>query len=556
LSKKESKKDTVPLNANNGGHPILLIKIIVLICGACLMGLEMAGVRLLQPYFGSTIYVWGSIIGLFLGALSFGYWLGGILADRYPRLPVLGYLILAAAASTLLIPWLAPTICRWLAGYGQQEPAVTDPRLRALLGSTLLYAVPSAFLGMVSPFAVRLAADDVKGLGSLAGSLYAISTLGSIIGTFLVSFVLVEFMGSRMIVWCIAILLIGVALLCFIKNRSKIGLVTTILLCCTSVPGYQAAEKDDVLKLNDEPDSKQTNLFHRESVYHHISIIETMYTGQPARLMLFNNQVESGVLLDSLETGAQLKNKTVLTACGYTRMLHLGILATKQAPKRVLVIGCGGGIAPQAFAKDYKDTIERIDVVDIDPMVIQLAEKYFQFPAGTSHPVIRGHVGDGRLFVNQSSEKWDYIILDAYTTGGRVPQHLITKEFFLAIRSHLTKDGVLVANLISALKGRYGRLYRSVFKTLEASFGKGQVYAFPRWHRGEQAENIILLAVPNQKRLTHFLFNDRFNRFNQKLLQQPDLKSVVNNVQTQPPYTEEDPLLTDDFCPTDSMVTE
>ena len=527
------------------------------------MALEMAGVRLLEPHFGSTIYVWGSIIGIFLAALSLGYWLGGMLADRRPSLATLGGVLLAAALFTFLVPPLAGPLCQALLA-----DASMDPRLRALLSSIALFALPCALMGMVSPFAIRLATHSISGVGSVAGLLYAISTVGSIIGTFLVSFVLTERVGSRWIVYGVGIVLVLVSGLCLLGLRGLRRGGTLALAGAAAVAGWygvsqgEAAARDMVLAPFEEMRQQSGSnaqpgkvLEARESAYHRITVVETQSYLDPrqrARYMVFNNQVQSGI---NVSAAGAIPPGPIETACGYVRWLHLGVLFTQRAPERVLIIGCGGGVGPQSFADDYAGAVKRIDVVDIDPQVLAMAQRWFRFPAQDG--VLRSHVADGRLFVVQSAELWDYIILDAYTGGSRIPRHLVSQEYFAAVRTHLAPGGVVVANVIGALEGEGSRLVRSTLRTMQSVFGPDQVYAIPRSRRlGSLPTNIFLVAVTGGERLSAETLRERCLGLRGGLLRQPGLEEAEPFPLLARSETGEVPLLTDDFCPTDSMTRE
>lgn len=560
-------------NHPEGTHPAtwegVCLRVVVFITGASIMGLEMVGVRLLEPYLGSTHYVWGAIIGIFLGALSVGYFAGGRLADRYPTLRMPGYILLLAAAWIFFIPLVSVDV-----GAGLAHESSLSPQARALLGGMILYAVPSVLLGMISPFAVRLAAESVAGMGRVAGGLYALGTLGAITGTFLVSFVLTEWVGSRNIVWGIAVTLVLIALLCFRgsmrRPRVASAVGTSILLALMGYAslGWAQARVDRGTLLYPpgargipEGARPDTHLLTRESVYHQIAVIESDYNlatrswmtdGPRARYMKFNTQYESGILVEA--DGSVVH--PVQSTCGYINKMHIGILFTERAPRRMVMIGGGGGVGSQNFAEDYAGFIERIDVVDIDPVVLELAASHFDHPpVGDTSGVIRPHAADGRLFLKRATEPYDYLILDAYTSGGTLPRHLITREFFELTKERMTPDGVLVCNIISALDGRNSRLVRSVYKTMRAVYP--QVYVFPRQAVRGQAQNIYLVATRSDTALDLRELDARFLRHRDTLLRKPGLRPTLRNLL--PPGMPFDnldaaPLLTDDFCPTDSMM--
>ncbi len=563
----ESANDNTPINPTAERMQTFRLKTVVVICGSALMALEMAGVRILEPYFGSTIYVWGSIIGIFLGSLSLGYWLGGLVADRAPNLRVLGWLILASAFLVFLIPPTASPLGNLLI----KTPAL-GPRLQAFLGSLALYALPSALLGMVSPFAVRLSLQQLHQAGRVAGSLYALGTLGSILGTFLTTFVLTDLIGTTAIVWGIGAVLAAVALLCLWSKGLKQAVTVAAAVVMVGLGWWGQIHAEEMIRhdaLFDEsgqwgdPDRHLETI---ESAYHRISVIESKYnleTRRPdtnwCRYMLFNNQVESGAVCASAyhdspaadQSATATQENPAETACGYVRLLHTGVILTGEKPKNVLVIGCGGGIGPQAFYQDYG--CSRIDVVDIDPQVFHLAEKYFSFPENGTHPAIVSHIADGRLILSQGTgQDWDYVILDAYTAGGRIPKHLISQEFFELVKKRMAPGGVIVANIISALDGEKSRLYRSVATTMGSVFG--EVVTFPRFEKGETSENLMLACRLGKLPQTPAEIRTAFANLSGTLIKQPGLQQAVSAVRTGIPTG--GVLLTDNYCPVDSMVTQ
>ncbi|GHV18808.1 hypothetical protein AGMMS49959_01640 [Planctomycetales bacterium] len=529
----------------------LAIKLTALLCGAAVMALEMVGVRLLEPYLGSTIYVWGAIIGIFLGALSLGYYLGGNLADRSPKFSTLSLLIFAAALWIFAVPSASGFVGEWALA------TFADPRWQAFFAALILYAAPSVWLGAVSPFLVRLAAREVAKMGQTAGGIYAISTFGSIIGTFLVSFVLTEYVGSMRITWGIgAVLLLVAAGGCgaryWVKGVAVVALLTAGGFIAEQATAAQAVatgfgRSPQAAAWREREQGK--NLATRESAYHLVNVFDgkfdfnsRAFTAGGARYMVFNNQLESGCLLDGGEP-------TATTACGYVQLLFLGALVTGAAPEKVAIIGCGGGVGALMF-RDVYPAVSRIDVADIDPVVLALAGKFFGYPyPDRAESVIRSYVSDGRNFLRGAPDKnWDYIVLDAYTAGGRIPKHLISREFFALAARKLTDDGVVVANIISDF-GDAGRLLRAVVKTAGAVFR--HVYIFPRQLSG--ASNMLLVGSNHAgDRLSSRELQARFARWGGTLIKQP-VGYAVRNSPAQPLDLAAAPLLTDDFCPTDGM---
>lgn len=538
-----------------------LIKLTALACGTACMALEMVGVRLLEPCLGSTIYVWGAIIGIFLGALALGYYLGGRAADRFPRFSTLGTLIFIAAVWVFGVPTAAVAVGPWAAD------AFADPRWQAFGAALVLYAAPSVLLGMVSPFLVRLAAREVSSMGRTAGGIYAVSTFGSILGTFLVSFVLTEYVGSMAITWGTGALLLLTAVACWLAERSAARVALAVVGVMVAAAAWFKAEAAAMERqvatgfLSERPDSplraaeSGRHLEMRESAYHLMNVFDGQYdfaSGQmlppplAARYMVFNDQLESGCLV---KDGAPLT--PAATACGYVRLLSLGTVVTRRAPENVAIIGCGGGVGAMLLAQDYPG-VKRIDVADIDPHVFALAGKYFGYPyPDREGGPIRSHVVDGRQFLRHGREgAWDYIILDAYTAGGRIPKHLISREFFALARSRLAPGGVVVANIISGMEGPKGRLFAAVLKTASGVFR--HVYVFPR-HLGHPSNLILVASDHAGPRLSAGQLWANFQGISGTLLKQPVAEAVRNSPAVMPDLAAA-PELTDDFCPTDTMV--
>ena len=192
-----------------------MLMVVAFCCGFALMGFEMLGARLLAPYFGSSIYVWGSVISIFLLALSVGYWVGGWLSTWRPDGRVLAVTILLASGGFALVPVVAEGVNNYV------FDLELDDRWGAMLGATVLFFLPSLFLGVVSPFCVRLATREVSRAGASAGGLYAVSTLGSFLGCILTSFYFVLWWPVPHILWYLAGLLGVVAVACWFVGKPK-----------------------------------------------------------------------------------------------------------------------------------------------------------------------------------------------------------------------------------------------------------------------------------------------------------------------------------------------
>jgi predicted membrane-bound spermidine synthase len=204
------------------------LRLLVFVSGAVLMGLEMAGSRILASHFGSSIYVWGSIIGVFLAALSGGYFAGGLVADRRPSFFLLNVLVLLAGCWLLVLPLYDNLICRGI------RSANLGSRLEPLLATTILFGGPSLLMGMVSPFAIRLSASVIDRIGNTSGRLYALSTLGSIVGTLVTAFWLIPLIGVHTILKSLGITLIAIAIVGLPKSRATLVIVVPVFLVILS----------------------------------------------------------------------------------------------------------------------------------------------------------------------------------------------------------------------------------------------------------------------------------------------------------------------------------
>ena len=564
-----------------GGMETLSLHVVVFVCGAVLMAFEMVGSRVLAPTFGSTIFVWGSLIGVFLGALSLGYLVGGRLADRAPKFLVLGAIIAVAGLIILIVPLYAPACCRWIDRSGPAR------RLHPLLASVVLFFVPSVLLGMVSPFSVRLQARTVATVGNVAGRLYALSTLGSIAGTVLATFWLVPSYGTSNIVRALGVSLIVVSLLAIVPRALR-GLSEGRVGGAAGAGGAVAAAV--VLGLIPSPsfiplDADETLIAEVDSPYQHIGVVlrPWRYGGADewSLQLKFDEYIESELLVESGDPKDIHVRKPYTSGAKYTDTLHLPFLFNPDA-RRVLIVGGGGGIVPTIFARDYPQ-LERIHVVEIDPTVLDVAQRYFGFePDGQR---VTTAVMDGRVYLRDSKEQYDIVILDAFT-GGRPPFHLLTSECLENVKARLGPRGVVHLNIISSMEGEKSRLFWAMLKTFIHVFGRDHVYVFPKWFdprwqttsspEYRRGINIELVATnfettpsPLPKKQIIDLADELVER-----TRRIKVRSVVEHARNHQPLDElvppegkavrtsfqesweRAPLLTDDYAPVDNMVID
>ena len=497
-----------------------LLHAVVFVCGAVLMGLEIVGSRILAPYFGNSIFVWGSLISVVLAALSLGYWLGGMVADRWPRLSVLGGLIALPGLMIALLPFVYPPLNRAIA------VSELGARLSPLISSLVLFLVPSVFLGTISPFAVRLQAKAVASVGTTAGGLYAVSTAGSIVGTLITAFYLIAVVGVANIVHGLGVTLLLLAAAIFAGGRRFVRAM--LVLACAALVLLGLLWRTQTLGA--EPGL----LLETDSFYNHIRVAEDSGT----RYIDFDNLRQSAMQL----------NDPWELRLRYTRFLALA-LALQPDPKRVLVLGLGGGSFPKRLYRDFPQV--EVDVADIDPKIVAVAKQYFQVPEDTRmHLIVR----DGRRFVRETQAKYDLIFLDAYNSD-TIPFHLTTREFYREIETRLAPGGVVVSNIIGSLRGPESGFFRAMYRTLADAFPT--VYVIPTYGGGGEIPigeiNILLIATQDKTRLSRAEWMSRVGRVGGKLVPASDLAEYASHLLEIPVDVSGVPILTDDYAPVEIL---
>ncbi len=430
----------------------LRLLVVAGLCGALLMALEILASRILAPHFGNSVYVWGSIISVFLAAMSIGYFWGGRLADRRPDRRLLGGLILLAAIWMLALRMWSAGVSRELAEATGATPGGT------LLACLVLFTVPGLVFGMISPFVIRLAADDLERLGNISGRIYATSTAGSLAGTLLCTFVAIPGFPVPAILSTLTAGTGATAALALVGRGRGVAeslLALTIGLSAFALPEADPGRPDEVVAV-------------RGTAYQTIEILDQA----GVRYMRSDSVTQSAYWLDSGEIASRYGHYAA------------AVFLTTPAPDHALVLGMGGGLVAKTWHK-LAPALE-VDFVEIDPAVPEVAERYgFWRP----DPRQRVHIADGRRFVDESERSWDVIYVDAYI-GRSVPFHMTTREFFASASRRLTEGGTLAVNLAAGLHDPFSR---SLLHTLRRSFRTTLVVAV----RG--AGNVLVLATAREQ---------------------------------------------------------
>lgn len=498
-----------------------LLYIIVFVSGAVLMALEIVGSRVLAPYFGSSIFVWGSLISVVLAALSIGYYWGGWLSAREPSYGRLLTLLLIPGILISFLPWVYPTLNEWIAGVD------FGTRLNPLIASGIYFLLPGIFLGTISPYVIRLAATALSTVGSTAGTLYAVSTCGSILGTLLTAFYLIPLIGVSNIIHFLGITLICLSLLVLPLVRLRRAAVGRAVAALSIIGSIVIPSPSTVW-------ARLKTLLEKDTFYHRIRVEED----DEARYMYFDRTLQSAM---------NLKDPTALRLI-YSRYTSVGFTFRPDA-KRILIIGLGGGSIPKKLQKEFPSL--DIDVAEIDPEVIQIAKKDFDVRESKNLHI---YAQDGRLFLTRSLNLYDIILLDAYYADS-MPFHLATREFFELAQRKLTPNGIVVANLISAVTGRSGRIARAFVKTERRVFPQTYIFAARRPDNVslETIQNVIVVATKDKQRLDIKEIVKRATALDKGLF--PDPIQDIGVAYYDGPLSDQDvPVLTDDYAPTDNLL--
>ena len=452
---EQSVEATIPrAAASSATMTSVMIYGIAFVTGAIVMSFEMLGSRYLNPYFGSGIYTWASLISTVLTALTLGYFLGGWLADRTASLSVLAVTVLVASLYMLVLPSFAQPLLELLAA------DIDDVRTGSLVASLAILLFPVTFFGMYSPFAIRLMLRSAQSSGMVSGTVYGISTFGSIVGTLGTTFYLIPTIGTRAItLWLGAAgLACGLILLGLGRFERKAGAAAAALLLAIAVLALPAAANDALIDESVRADilkRKDGRLAHVESEYNDI------YISKRRNQLIMTFQLKGW---DYTESVTNLEDPDDLPL-HYSQVMTAASLLYPSEVKRILMIGLGGGSISTYYGRAMPDV--HIDTVELDQRVIDVAKQYF---ALRETPRVRYIAADGRVFLNRSKDRYDLILLDAYR-GGYVPFHLLTREFYALVKERLTPGGAAAFNVHDGSK-----LYASTVKTLGDVFPALDLY--------------------------------------------------------------------------------
>lgn len=486
----------------------------------CVMVIELIAGRILAPYIGVSLYTWTSIIGVVLGGIALGNYAGGKIADRFPSPRLLFIVFLAGGLATVAV--LPATKTFATAGWLGELPVMFSFTLK----TGLIFFLPAFILSMVSPLLIKLTLADLGRTGGVVGTIYAFSTAGSILGTFMTGFLFILWFGTRHIVWLVAAALILIGIVSWfswkVPGRWKPSLKNVVIwlvvvaVIATSVAVFR------VPRYWQETYTKESN-------YYTIQVSTYADDKDIYKVLVLDHLVHSFVVPDSPTTLKYPYLKVLEEITRYT--------VSEGQSLRVLHLGGGGYSFPRYLEAVYPGTVN--EVVEIDPAVTQIAHQELGLPADTS---IKTYNQDARLFLirRQAAQKYDIVIGDVFNDRS-TPYHLTTLEFDRLVKANMAKDGLYLINIIDDYsKGRY---LTSFIRTLRQVFDN--VYLF----RVTGERTFIIIAT--DRRIDLDDYRQTVSQDGQVELAGPPFDDAELNDY----MVGKDPvLLTDDHAPTDIMV--
>ncbi len=506
-------------------HKYLLL--LVFVSGMTTLGTELSASRLLDPFFGNSLVIWASIIGLMLLYLTVGYYIGGRWADKDPRESTLFQITAWGAFLVGLVPLISQPVLSWsVQGMAQYNAGIL---LGSLLGVLVLFSLPITLLGTVSPFAIRLALPDVEHGGNTAGSIYALSTLGSLFGTFLPVLLFIPMLGTRLTFFTFSMVLLLVSLAGLVQKTPKRALVYAAMPIILVVLNILWANT---------PIKNSPGLVHEtESSYNYIQVIKQsdnqggfwyalqLNEGQGIH-SLYNPNYPDYPLVDGVWD--------YFTVAPYFNNPPY----TQDQVQSLLIIGSAAGTISKAYSEIYGPI--PIDGAEIDPEIIRVGQEWF----GMNEPNVTAHAQDGRFFLTNTSNTYDVIGVDAYRPP-YIPFHLTTQEFFQEIYNHLNDDGVMVINA-----GRTATDY-SLVEALGSTMGSvfPNVYVLDVPSYGSSLGNSLVIATKQPTTVDNFLTNAQ-------QLQHPLLRLVVERALSSRIFELESTgvIFTDDKAPVEQVI--
>ncbi len=437
----KSKRKQEPVQNVNGPRLLPYLSATALICGASVMVVEVLGSRVIGPFFGASLYVWTSLITVTLVALAAGYWSGGILSERNRRISDWLYVLIALAGLlVLMVPLMKAPVIKLVLSLGL--------RLGSLVSAGLLFGPALLLLGMVSPLIIRVAVREMESIGRTVGLFSAVSTVGSFIGTVCTGFILIAYFNVDRIFIVAGGGLLALAAIYFCIYRRS-WLMLPLLLIPFFIP------EGGALKTKVMPNGTNVSrIFFKDSFYGNMQVLEYSYGSKRTRELVVDATIQGGI---DTSSGASIYE--------YPYFLQFIPRAINPSGKDCLVIGLGAGVIPMW----YEQQGVRTDVVDIDPLVFDVARRFFGFKVSGE-----SIVEDARYYLNRTEKRYDYVILDVFN-GDNTPFHVLSREALMTLKQRMAPGGVLGINVWGNLR-EDTYMTASIIRTLKEVFSTVDIY--------------------------------------------------------------------------------
>jgi spermidine synthase len=448
----KARDTTSALGSSLTGRDVWLLRVAVVIGGASVMVVEILGSRVLAPSFGTTLHVWSALITVTLAALAVGYAFGGRVADRRPGLGALMTTMAVAAGMLLLADVITRPVLRLAYNAGMVGGT--------FLAATILFLPTLFLLGMVSPMAVRAAADQ-RFLGRSVGNLFALSTVGSVAGSLAVSLLMIPNMSVHAAIVVTAVgLTVPPLLYLLVGRRTAAAVILLVGVICAGLATKLLGDRTDRV------------VHYKNEAYAVTARVPSAY----GELVVSDHHGVRFLFLNGVQQGSLIGNVS------YARYSYgLQRLATARGlPKTMLIWGLGAGIYARAMAEAGTD----VTVIEIDPMSEKVAREYFGLPRS-----VKVIIGDARTETLRLTGKYEVIVLDAFS-GDAPPFHLLTREAFLEVQARLEPGGRVIANIVGGTRGSSARVIASVKATMESVFGRSSLFS-PNWHLAGRSADLV-----------------------------------------------------------------
>lgn len=433
--------------------------------GASVMAAEICGAKLLAPFFGSSLYVWSSVMAITLGGLASGYFIGGKLSLRANKEKTLLFVLIAAVCSLCMMPFLT-SLFLILASSLSLIPAV-------IISVFFLLFPTMMCMGATSPLIISILTHDVNNSGENSGRVYAISTVGGILATFLCGFYLIPNIGVQLSLIGFAIALSLVCLFLILKKKSNINGLILLFVISLALYGFSNSKTNRFTVYKSEGILGKLEI-RDEPAYNNSSII--------VRELLINNTIQTEMNLETKESVSE-----------YVRLVEKNVLYFPKG--KALILGLGGGVVANVLQEHQYD----VTAVEFDERIIEMSKRFFFLS-----DKVKTVCADARYYINNSKEKYHVILFDVFKAEEQ-PSHVITKESLVKLKSMLDANGIILINTHGYLKDKKGLGTQCLLATLKNAGFDLKICTFSE---DEDYRNLLIIA--SQKPMDVTLHNELY----------------------------------------------